>query len=224
VISVVVPVLNEVRALPATLAALGEQGDQHETIVVDGGSDDGTVELLRSDPALRLVESRRGRGAQMNAGAAVARGDVLVFLHADTRLPPGAIARLDAAAESDWQAGAFSHRFAPADWRLHAVSLGNNLRCRWSRIYFGDQAIFVRRALFERVGGFPDVPILEDVIFCERLRPLTRAVLLPDAVVTDSRRFLHHGVWRTIWRGTWILGRHRLGFAPGGEGYSDVVR
>jgi GT2 family glycosyltransferase len=162
----------------------------------------------------------------MNAGVRAARGDVLLFLHADTRLPDGAIARLGEMLGRDarLQAGAFTHRFEPTDWRLRLVSFGNNLRCRRSRIYFGDQAIFVRRTAFERAGGFPEVPILEDVIFCERLRRFTRAVLLPDRVTTDPRRFLHHGVWRTTWRGVMILMRHRFGFSPGGLGYTDEVR
>ncbi|MBA3575815.1 MAG: hypothetical protein H0W37_12855, partial [Pseudonocardiales bacterium] len=114
--------------------------------------------------------------------------------------------------------------FDPSDWRLQIVSAGNNLRCRLSRIYFGDQAIFVRRSLFERVGGFPEVPLLEDMIFCERLRPHTRAVLLPESITTDARRFLHHGVWRSTVRGLLILGRHRLGLPPRGHGFSDEVR
>lgn len=223
-ISVVIPVLNEVRALPATLAALREQGERHETIVVDGGSDDGTPDIAARDPTVRLLRSARGRGRQMNAGAALARGETLLFLHADTRLAPGAIELLDGASAAPWQAGAFTHSFSPADWRLRLVSAAHNLRCRWTRVYYGDQAIFVRKTLFERVGGFPAVPMLEDVIFCERLRPLTRAVLLAQAVSTDSRRFFHHGVWRSIARGVTIVVRHRLGLPVSGRGFSDPVR
>ena len=126
-------------------------------------------------------------------------------------------------------AGAFRHRFVPQDWRLGLVSWGNNLRCRisriyFSRIYFGDQALFVQRALFEHLGGFPRVAALEDVIFCERLRRHTRAVLLPQAVTTDARRFLHHGVWRSTWRALAILARHRLGLPALHHGFADEVR
>lgn len=225
-ISVVMPVLNEVAALPATLAALLAQPGDWELIVVDGGSSDGTPEVVPDSSRVRLLHAPRGRAAQMNAGAAVARGDTLLFLHADTRLPAGALARLDAAiaAAPDWQGGAFRHAFDPTDWRLRLVSAGNNLRCRRSRVYFGDQAIFVRSALFARLGGFPDVPVLEDVMFCERLRTHATTVLLPEVVHTDPRRFLHHGVWRTVWRGVRILLRHRLGLAAGGTGYTDQVR
>jgi rSAM/selenodomain-associated transferase 2 len=225
VISVIVPVLNEARVLPAALAELLAQPGDFEIIVVDGGSRDGSREIAGAFAKVRLLEAQRGRALQMNAGAALARGDLLLFLHADTRLPAGAIAALDAArARAAWHAGAFRHRFAPADWRLRIVSAANNLRCRWSRIYFGDQAIFVRRELFERLGGFPAVPMLEDVIFCERLRRVTRAVLLRDAVTTDARRFLQHGVWRSSLRALVILARHRLGLPPGGHGFADEVR
>lgn len=223
-ISVIVPVLDEAKALPALLEALREQGGAFEVVVVDGGSSDGTAEIAARDPSLRLLRTARGRGRQMNAGAAVARGQTLLFLHADTRLPAGAIELLDAAPASAWQAGAFTHRFSPHDWRLALVSAAHNLRCRLTRVYYGDQAIFVRKALFERVGGFPEVPFLEDVIFCERLRPLTRAVLLPQTVSTDSRRFVHHGVWRSIARGLTIVVRHRLGLPVSGRGFSDPVR
>ena len=224
-ISVIVPVLDEAAALPAALDALLAQPGDFEVIVVDGGSGDATCDIARARAGVRLLQAPRGRAAQMNAGAAAARGELLLFLHADTRLPAGAIAALDAAQRRDgWQAGAFRHRFAPQDWRLALVSWGNNLRCRRSRVYFGDQAIFVRRELFERLGGFPVVPMLEDVIFCERLRGVTRAVLLSEAVTTDARRFLHHGVWRSTARALLILARHRLGLRSSGRGYVDAVR
>jgi len=226
VISIVVPVLNEASVLPRTLERLLAQDGPLEVVVVDGGSADTSAAVAGAYPGVRVLASARGRGAQMNAGARAARGDALLFLHADTCLPDGAIARLESRLQADaaLQAGAFRHCFDPSDWRLRIVSAGNNLRCRRSRIYFGDQAIFVRRSLFERVGGFPEVPLLEDMIFCERLRPHTRAVLLPESITTDARRFLHHGVWRSTVRGLLILGRHRLGLPPRGHGFSDEVR
>jgi rSAM/selenodomain-associated transferase 2 len=226
VLSVIVPVLNERRALPTLLRELRAQPGAFEVVVVDGGSTDGTPAAVEAFPGVKLVRARRGRGAQMNAGARVAQGETLLFLHADTRLPAGAIARLQAQLAGDprLQAGAFRHSFTPADWRLRLVSFGNNLRCRRSRVYFGDQAIFTRRSIFEQAGGFPEVPVLEDVIFCERLRAFTRAVLLDEVISTDARRFLHHGVWRTVGRGLLILARHSLGLSVRGRGYTDEVR
>jgi rSAM/selenodomain-associated transferase 2 len=224
VISIVVPVLNEAKALPALLHALRGEGGDFETIVVDGGSSDATPAIAAAEPSVRVLEAARGRARQMNAGAKVARGEVLLFLHADTRLEPGAVAWLDANVGARLLAGAFTHRFAPPDWRLSLVSAAHNLRCRWTRVYYGDQAIFVTKALFDAAGGFPEVDVLEDVLFCERLRPLTRARLLGRVATTDSRRFLHHGVWRSIGRGVAIVVRHRLGLRVSGHGFSDPVR
>lgn len=224
-ISIIIPALNEAKVLRATLEGILEQTGRYEVIVADGGSSDGTPELAAAIPSVRVVHAPKGRARQMNAGAHVAQGDLLLFLHADTRLPAAVLPELDSLhAAGAWQAGAFRHRFVEPDWQLRLVSFGNNLRCRLSRIYFGDQAIFVSRSLFERLGGFPDLPVLEDVVFCERLRTVTRAVLLGQYVETDARRFRHHGVWRTTLRGVLILVRHRLGRDSSGHGYVDEVR
>ena len=137
----------------------------------------------------------------MNAGAKQAGGDWLLFLHADTLLPEGALARLNGLeADHTIQAGGFLHRFSGEDWRLRLVSVLDNFRCRRSRIIYGDQAMFVRRALFERLGGFPDQPILEDVSFCDKLVHVVTPVLLAPPVLTDSRKFLKMGVWRSFAR------------------------
>lgn len=223
-LTVIVPVLDEARIVRAALDELLAQAGAFEVIVADGGSSDGTCELAESMPGVRCVRSGRGRGAQMNAGAHAARGDVLLFLHIDTRLEPGALQAVQAAVADGLQAGAFTHRFSVRDWRLRLISAGHNAKCRLNGIYYGDHGIFVRRDLFERIGGFPEVPVLEDVIFCERLRRHARGRLLPQVATTDARRFLHHGVWRTTARGLWILARHRLGLDPVGRGYTDAVR
>jgi GT2 family glycosyltransferase len=137
----------------------------------------------------------------MNAGAKVAQGEWLLFLHADTVLPTGAIRRLNAMhADQAIQAGGFRHQFSGTDWRLRLISFLDNLRCRCSRIIYGDQALFVRRTLFEHIGGFPNQPILEDVAICERLLKLTRPVLLSPPVVTDARKFVKMGVWHSFLR------------------------
>jgi glycosyltransferase involved in cell wall biosynthesis len=151
-------------------------------------------------PRLILTASK-GRASQMNAGAKVAQGEWLLFLHADTVLPAGAIRRLNAMhADQAIQAGGFRHQFSGTDWRLRLISFLDNLRCRCSRIMYGDQALFVRRALFEHIGGFPNQPILEDVAICERLLKFTRPVLLSPAVVTDARKFVKMGVWHSFVR------------------------
>ncbi|GMQ96281.1 MAG: TIGR04283 family arsenosugar biosynthesis glycosyltransferase [Gammaproteobacteria bacterium] len=203
-ISVVIPAYNEERALPQTLDHLFSQPGEYEVILVDGGSTDATRRIARHYPRVRLVNAPRGRASQMNAGAVRARGDWLVFLHADTVLPENGLARI-AELPKGIAAGGFRHRFSGRGFGLWFVSLADNIRCRSTRIIFGDQAMFIRRSLFSRLEGFPDVDRLEDVVFCEKLVKHTRPVLLDQAVVTDSRKFVQHGVWRSLTRVVVIL-------------------
>ena len=221
-ISVIMPAYNEERALPNTLRALFTQQGDYEVVVVDGGSTDQTRVIVESfgfiDSASaprRLSDISRdtfhvsrftfhapkGRASQMNAGAKEARGEWLLFLHADTVLPSGAIQRLnEMEVDHTIQAGGFMHQFSGDDWRLKLISFLDNFRCIRSRIIYGDQALFVRRALFEQLGGFPNRPILEDVAFCEKLIKITKPLLLSPSVVTDARKFLKMGVWRSFLR------------------------
>lgn len=217
-VSIVMPAYNEEQALPHSLNALFRQEGIYEVVLVDGGSSDRTRAIAESfgftteaddrhgcpsvprSPRLILTASK-GRASQMNAGAKVAQGEWLLFLHADTVLPTGAIRRLNAMhADQAIQAGGFRHQFSGTDWRLRLISFLDNLRCRCSRIIYGDQALFVRRTLFEHIGGFPNQPILEDVAICERLLKLTRPVLLSPPVVTDARKFVKMGVWHSFVR------------------------
>ncbi len=209
-ISVVIPAFNEEQALPNTLRALFTQPGDFEVIVVDGGSIDRTIECVQEFTlstqysalrSLRLLTAPKGRAPQMNAGAKQATGEWLLFLHADTVLPSGAIQRLnEMEADQTIQAGGFMHQFSGDDWRLKLISFLDNFRCIRSRIIYGDQALFVRRVLFEQLGGFPNRPILEDVAFCERLIAVTTPLLLSSPVVTDARKFLKMGVWRSFLR------------------------
>ena len=221
-VSVVIPAYNEEKALPHTLRELLCQCGDHEVIVVDGNSTDRTRAIVESfgfidrasSPHRSTGVSRdtrhvsrfmflapKGRASQMNAGAKEATGDWLLFLHADTVLPRGAIQRLNKMeADHSIQAGGFMHRFSGDDWRLKLISFLDNFRCTHSRNIYGDQALFVRRALFEQLGGFPNRPILEDVALCERLIAVTTPLLLSPPVVTDARKFLKMGVWRSFVR------------------------
>jgi hypothetical protein len=137
----------------------------------------------------------------MNAGAQQAIGEWLLFLHADTVLPDGAVQRLnDMESDQAIQAGGFMHQFSGDDWRLRFISFLDNFRCTRSRVIYGDQALFVRRTLFEQLGRFPNQPILEDVAFCEKVIKRTTPVLLFPPVMTDARKFLHMGVWKRFIR------------------------
>lgn len=209
-VSVIIPAYNEERALPHTLSELLRQSGDYEVVVVDGGSTDQTLEFVQEFTLgtqhsalrpLRLLTASKGRASQMNAGAKEARGEWLLFLHADTVLPSGALQRLnEMEADQTIQAGGFMHQFSGDDWRLKLISFLDNFRCIRSRIIYGDQALFVRHALFEQLGGFPNRPILEDVAFCERLIAVTTPLLLSPSVVTDARKFLKMGVWRSFLR------------------------
>ncbi|MGH8710031.1 MAG: TIGR04283 family arsenosugar biosynthesis glycosyltransferase [Burkholderiales bacterium] len=197
-ISIIIPAYNEEKALPATLARVFEQSRDYETIVVDGGSTDRTCEIVRH-PHIRLLHAPKGRATQMNAGAKIAKGEWLLFLHADTLLPANALSRI-AALGADVLAGGFHQKFSGDDWRLRLISFLHNWRCSRTRILYGDQAMFVRRNLFEELGGFPEEPILEDVLFCDKLVQVARPVLLEEAVITDSRKFVKMGIWRSFAR------------------------
>ena len=223
-ISIIIPVLNEQAALPDTLRTLHTQAGDYEVVVVDGGSTDSTLTEAGKFPRVLLTHGPTGRAKQMNAGAAAAQGEWLLFLHADTRLPRGALQSIqNLESDNHIHAGGFRHSFYPSDWRLRCISWVNNHRCARTRVFYGDQAPFVRKSLFERLGGFPETPILEDVLFMEKLNQITRPVLMAGSVATDSRRFKRHGVLRSFGRVFLILSCHKLGFdIPPNKFFAEV--
>lgn len=224
-ISVVIPTLNEEDALPRTLDCLFDQHGDKEVIVVDGGSCDATPEVVAAYPEVRLLTAHRGRARQMNVGARAAAGAWLLFLHADTLLPAGALDQISALGEcGDALAGGFRHRFSGHSWGLKLISGLNNRRVQRTRILYGDQAPFVRRTLFEELGGFPEQPILEDVLFMEKVVKVTRPVLLDQHVVTDSRRFTQQGVWRSFGRVFLIMSCYKLGLGVPATKFFSPVR
>jgi rSAM/selenodomain-associated transferase 2 len=201
-LSIVIPALDEAGALPATLAALAPlRARGHEVIVVDGGSKDGTP-ALAAPLADRVIAAPRGRARQMNAGAAIARGEGLIFLHADTRLPEDADRRVaEALAARAW--GRFDVAIEGRSPLLRVVAASMNWRSRLTGIATGDQAIFVRREAFERAGGYPDLALMEDIVFSRRMKALSRPACIGARAITSGRRWERHGVVRTIvlmWR------------------------
>jgi rSAM/selenodomain-associated transferase 2 len=201
-LSIIIPVLNEADRIEAALHALAPlRARGAEMIVVDGGSTDDT--LARATPlASRVLTAARGRAAQMNAGAAAASGDVLLFLHADTRLPDGADRRIaDALAESKRVWGRFDVQFERGALPLIARMM--NIRSRLTGIATGDQAIFVTSDAFKRAGGFPPIALMEDVAMSARLKRIARPVCLRARATTSPRRWRQNGVVRTVllmWR------------------------
>ncbi|GIX21542.1 MAG: glycosyl transferase [Gammaproteobacteria bacterium] len=213
-LSIVVPVLDEAAELPALLPRLRALARHAEIVVVDGGSADGSAVRLRA-AGFTVLQAPRGRALQMNAGAARARGEWLLFLHADTELPRRALAQLRRAmADRRVLWGRFDVRIAgPSRW-FGLIAAAMNLRSRSTGIATGDQAMFVRRAVFEAVGGFPAQPLMEDVELSVRLRRLAWPACLPGPVITSGRRWLAHGVWRTVGLMWWLRLRYALGAPP----------
>lgn len=198
-LSIVVPVLDEARHLPALLAGLARGCPDVEVVVVDGGSGDGSVEIAARAPGVQLVSNNRGRARQMNAGAAAAAGEILLFLHADTRLPLGAAeAVLHALADPRVAYGRFDVRFDRPGAGFKLIARLMNLRSRLTGICTGDQAIFVRRAVFERLGGYPEIALMEDIELTRRLKRVGPLAPLGLCVTTSARRWERHGVVRTI--------------------------
>ena len=212
-VSVVIPTLNEQASVGAAIAS-GQRGGAEEVVVSDGGSTDATREIAAAAGAV-VVEAPRGRARQMNAGAAVATGDTLLFLHADTILPPraGALVRR-ALAPPEVVGGAFSFTASGAGaWDL-VLTTGGRLRCALSGHPYGDQGLFVRARTFRALAGFPDLPIMEDWELVRRLRTLGRVVVLPEPAITSSKSFANHGFARASLLNLAAIIGYQLGVAP----------
>ena len=211
-ISAIVPALDEAGYIAATMAALAPLRRRgHEVIVIDGGSADGTPGIARSG-ADRVLSAPRGRASQMNAGAAVARGEVLLFLHADTRLPGDAYERiLEGLAASGRQWGRFDVRIEGGSRLFPLIAFFSNLRSRATGIATGDQAMFVRREAFVRAGGFPALDLMEDIALSRSLKRLSPPLCLCVKAVTSGRRWERHGILRTVL----LMWRLRLAFFLG---------
>lgn len=193
-ISVVIPTLDESATIVACLRDLSGQG-ANELIVADASSPDGTADLAARAGA-RVVDSPRGRGVQQNRGAAVATGDVLLFLHADCRLDPGAIRRLRGfvARNPRVPGGCFRMRVDGPERAFRAIDAAAHLRAGVLGVPYGDQGIFATRWAFGRVGGFPEVPLMDDVYLALRLRRLGRLALLPSRIHVSPRRWRRNGI------------------------------
>lgn len=201
-ISVVIPVLNEAALIAETIQRARNWGP-HEIIVVDGGSSDGTRD--RASAADRVLVAPRGRARQQNLGAANTTGDVLLFLHADCWLLPGAAEVIGGALRArHCVGGCFRQRIEAEGLGYRLLEAGNTARAQFLGWMYGDQALFVRRSAFEAVGGFPDVPLMEDIYFVRRLRQLGRLQVLSERVRVDPRRWRQTGVVRQTLR-NWRL-------------------
>jgi rSAM/selenodomain-associated transferase 2 len=209
-ISIIVPAKNEelvIRPFLAHLAALRP----HEIIVVDGHSADSTVALASRHA--RVISTSGGRGPQMNAGAAAATGDILLFLHADVQLGPDALAAMSRAMETEGAIGGNFDITFQGGWEAAIFSWINRFRCRFG-IFYGDSGIFCRRDVFERLGGFKPWPVMEDYEFVRRLGKVGRLALLEAPIYVSPRRWREDGLWRTLWFWFWIQALYLAGVSP----------
>jgi rSAM/selenodomain-associated transferase 2 len=212
-ISVVIPTFNEAEQLPGCLAALRDQ-TAHELIVADGSSTDGTVEMALAAGAVIVHCGVRQRAAQMNAGARRAAGEVLLFLHADTHLPAGALAAAESAVAGGAIGGCFRLRLRGASPALAAFVPLGDLHCRATRTTFGDRAFFARRDAFETAGGFPLQEIMEDVELGRQLKRLGQLAVLPLSVTCSARHFRRQGGVRVAVKAALCCGLYDVGVAP----------
>ncbi len=211
-ISIIIPTLNEAKTITDAIAST-QHGTNVEVIVVDGGSHDSTVELAQS-MCVKVLSASSGRACQMNAGASSATGNILLFLHADTRLP----AQFDTLVrttltQADVIAGAFALRI-DASWSLRLIEFGVNWRSRFFQMPYGDQAIFLYSTVFEQMGSFPNLPMMEDFELIRRLRRLGRIAIIPSPVFTSGRRWQQLGVCQTTLMNWVAIISYLLGVSP----------
>lgn len=210
-LSIVIPTLDEAQGLRGPLRKALAEAD--EVCVSDGGSRDGTVALAESLGA-RVVTGPPGRGGQLNRGASATQGDVLLFLHADTELPDQAAETIRQALDTGAVGGGFSLRFAGQHRTMDLFAANINRRTRLTQCPLGDQAHFVRRQVFEDLGGYRDWPILEDLDFARRLKQAGPVTVLEPPVVTSPRRYLERGPWRTVATNWLLFALFGLGVPP----------
>ncbi len=213
-VSIVIPALNEGAVLVESLLRLQAlRLTNVEIIVADGGSVDGSLDAVDSLVDV-VVAAPRGRAVQMNAGAAKASGDIVLFLHADTVLPESFVHLLKNFSDSSLQWGFFTPRLSGSHFLLRWVETGMAWRSRLTRIATGDQAIFVRRELFNQLGGFPELALMEDVAFSKLLRRIAKPLVWNDAIITSSRRWEKNGIIKTVFLMWWLRLLYVLGVSP----------
>ena len=200
--SIIIPVLNEEKILARTLNRLQPELANHELIIVDGGSTDASVSIAQKFG--KVVFAERGRAKQLNAGAAAATGDILIFLHADVWLEPGAITAVETALANGNIGGAFRQKIDSKHFLYRFIEAAANFRAKRLRVFYGDGGIFLARTHFQQIGGFPDVPILEEMGFSKALRRLGKTTLISPCIHISPRRWEEGGLVRTTLN-NWLI-------------------
>ena len=211
-ISIIIPILNEAKVLDKTLSQLQPELKHHELIIVDGGSSDNSIRI--AEKYGEVLTSARGRSKQLNTGAAAATGDILLFLHADIWLEPGALAAVESALSSGYIGGGFRQKIDGKSILYRMIEIAADIRGRYLKVFYGDSGIFLSRADFEKIGGFPDIPILEEMEFSKGLRKLGKTTLVTPCIHLSARRWETRGIVRTTLNNWLITLLYFLKFSP----------
>jgi len=212
-VSIIIPVLNEERSIAKVLENVCKQSTDCELIIVDGGSKDETLQICGCHERAKLVHSEKGRAIQMNKGAAMAKGDVLLFLHADTLLPNGGLQAIkEIMKDEEVVGGSFYMKFDVESLSFRFFSAFTKINSPY--LTYGDQGIFIRKSVFEQIGAYKTMPILEDFEIQKRLRKQGRFVKLPLPVTTSARRFLNNGIFKQQLLNIALLCAYELGYSP----------
>ncbi len=201
-ISIIIPILNEAKILDKTLSQLQPELGHHELIIVDGGSSDDSTRI--AEKYGEVLTSAPGRAKQLNAGAAAATGDILLFLHADIWLEPGALVAVEATLSSGYIGGGFRQKIDGESFLYRMIEIAGNIRGKYLKVFYGDSGIFVARTDFEKIGGFPDLPILEEMEFSKSLRKLGKTMLIVPHIHLSARRWEAKGIVRTTLN-NWLI-------------------
>ncbi len=210
-ISVIIPILNEAKILDETLSRLQPELANHELIIVDGGSTDESVNI--AEKYGRVVASQRGRARQLNAGASAATADILLFLHADVWLEPGALDAVETTLSSGYVGGGFLQKIDRKNILYRLIEVTADMRGKYLKVFYGDSGIFVRRDIFQRIGGFPDVPIMEELGFSKQLRRLGKTRMVKPHIHISARRWEANGIIRTTLKNWYITALYYCGFS-----------
>ena len=211
-ISIIIPILNEAKILEKTLSQLQLEQEYHELIIVDGGSTDGSIRI--AEKYGKVLTSERGRARQLNIGAAAATGDILLFLHADIWLESGALAAVETALSSGYIGGGFQQKIDGKSILYRMIEIAGNIRGRYLKVFYGDSGIFLARANFDKIGGFSEIPILEEMEFSKGLRRLGKTTLVSPCIHISARRWETGGIVRTTLSNWLITLLYFLGVSP----------
>lgn len=210
-ISVIIPVLNEAKILDKTLSQLQPELKKHELIIVDGGSTDNSVGIAKQYG--KVVISERGRAKQLNAGAAAATGDILVFLHADVWLEPGAFTSVEKTISLGYVGGGFLQKIDNRGLLYRIIEITADMRGKYQKIYYGDSGIFISKKDFQRIAGFPDVPIMEEIEFSKKMRKLGKTRMVKPRIHISARRWQKRGIIRTTVTNWFITLLYNCGYS-----------